>query len=198
MTAPRFKSLKKRFVVIMLRRETVVPEYISCSNLKIHKNGMQSIYITHAGKPLIFQSDTVKLTPRDDQSVDVLCSDELTYTLRSIDASILQHAKQRSKEWFGKELQPGAVLKMFSDSVSPESILKAKVIDTDIFDTKKQTRDITYIQEKCPSIIVMQLMGVYFAKKRFGATWNVKQILASPQMKLSEYAFDDDEIVPSI
>lgn len=180
----------------MLKRDTVVPEYISCSPLRIHKNGMQSVFITHAGKPLVFQTDTVRLTPNE-KDITVVCSDELTYTLRSIDASILQHAQQRSKEWFGKELNPDAVLTLFSES-AVNNVLMAKIIDTDVFDRQKRVHDMSYVQENCPSIVVLQLMGVYFAKKRFGASWNVKQILASPVKKLNTYAFDDDEVVPAV
>ena len=73
----------------MLKRDTVVPEYISFSPLRLHKNGMQSVFITHAGKPLVFQTDTVRLTPYG-KDIAIMCSDELTYTLRSIDSSILQ------------------------------------------------------------------------------------------------------------
>jgi hypothetical protein len=180
----------------MLKRDTVVSEYISCSPLRIHKNGMQSVFMTHAGKPLVFQTDTVRLTPND-KDVIITCSDELTYTLRSIDASILQHAQQRSKEWFGKELDPDAVLQLFSESVV-NNVMKAKTIDTDIFDLKKDIHDMSYVHENCTSVIVLQLMGVFFSKKLFGAYWNVKQILASPTKKLEKYAFDDDEVVPFV
>lgn len=178
----------------MLKRDTVVPEYLSCSPLRIHKNGMQSVYMTHAGKPLVFQTDTVRLTPGD-KDATLTCSDDLTYTLRSIDAVILHHAQERSKEWFGKELDSDAIASMFSESIARDE-LKAKIIDTDVFDVQKNVRDISYVHEKCPCVVVLQLMGVYFAKRRFGASWNVKQILASPHKKITEYAFDDDEIVP--
>tara|TARA_Y100000389_G_scaffold204361_1_gene256466 strand:+ start:9521 stop:10063 length:543 start_codon:yes stop_codon:yes gene_type:complete len=180
----------------MLKRDTVVPEYISCSPLRIHKNGMQSVFITHSGKPLVFQTDTVRLT-LNENDIKVVCSDELMYTLRSIDATILEHARQRSKEWFGKELDPDAVLKLFRESVV-NNVLNANIIDTDVFDRQKNVKDMSYVNENCASIIVLQLIGVYFAKKRFGASWNVKQILASPSKKLDVYAFDDDEIVPIV
>lgn len=180
----------------MLNRDAVVPEYISCSPLRIHKNGMQSVYLTHAGKPLMFQTDTVKLTLGDNDAV-LTCSDALMYTLRSVDASILQHAQQRSQEWFGKELDADAVVSLFSESITHNE-LKAKIIDTDIFDVQKNVRDTSYVHEKCPCVVVLQLMGVYFAKRRFGASWNIKQVLASPHKKLSGYAFDDDDVVPMI
>jgi hypothetical protein len=179
-----------------MKLDSIVSDYISCSPLKIHKNGMQSVFVSHAGKPLVFQTDTVVVSPNE-KDVSVACSDALTCTLRSVDAAILLCAQQRSKEWFGKELTPDAVVKLFKESVV-DNVLVAKCIDTDVFDVQRRVHDMSFVHDNCRSVVVLQLLGVYFAKRKFGASWNVKQILASPRKPISGYAFDDDEVVPSI
>jgi len=173
-------------------------DMIECSQLKIHRNGSQSVYMQHDKKNVSLQTDTVSAVDITTCDIKFNCSPELAHTLRTFDEIALRDANHRSLEWFGKELDHDVIDKLFAPTVNVNNGVTAKLIDTDIFAKSKHIIDSSRIHKGCPCIFILELLGVYFAKKRFGLTWNVKQILAAPENTISGYAFDDDIIVPII
>lgn len=177
-----------------MKIHALVPKRVTCTDVCIHRNGMQSVYVHHDGKKVQIQTDTVQVSVCTD-GVTISCSQELEKGIRSIDGAVLHHAQARSLSWFGKELTSEQVLKLFKPSLC-DSRMSAKCIDTDVFDISRNLQTLDYVQDECPCLVVLDLVGVHFAKKRFGVTWNVTQILAKPQKRISAYAFDDEDIVP--
>lgn len=166
---------------------------ITCSNVVFHTNGMQSVYVNYNNNRLICQTDAVIATSLDSDSIKMKISNELTSFIRAVDKVVIQHAKMHSLQWFDKNLDENDIHNMFVSTVS-EELMSLKIIETDVFDKHKGLRDVSYIDRSCKCIIMIELVGVYFAKRRFGVTWNAKQILAYPTERLYKgYAFRDDE-----
>lgn len=161
------------------------------------KNGVQSCRLRLGDdKSVVFQSDTVFCTVIDEKAgIRMTCSQQLHDVVEVVDGVVLNHAMKHSEEFFGKKLDDPAIIKMFHPTVDEKSMdMRALTLDTDVFDTFRNLRDSSIIHDDCPCVVMMEVVGVYFAKRRFGLRWNVKQILARPTKRIAGYAFDDEDV----
>jgi hypothetical protein len=166
---------------------------LSFSEATFHRNGMQSVYIKHNNTGIICQTDCVHVQTLDNGIQLHQMSDDMNVFINSIDEAVVQHANTHTLNWFNKEISKDSVNCMFTPSIIDNSMI-TKMIETDIFDRGQGIRDISYIDNMCKCVIMIELVGVYFAKKRFGLTWNAKQIIAYPRERLMHgYAFNDNE-----
>lgn len=171
---------------------------IYCDEVKI-KNGVQSVKVRMRVDPdgpskgVLFQSDTVSCSLADD-GVRMVCSEDLRDAVKVVDNVVLDHAMSHSKEWFGKTLDDASIIRMFQSTIDDDgNSMKALMLDTDVFDIYRNVCDHSVIHEGCQCVVMMEVVGVYFAKRKFGLRWNVKQILANPSKRVKGYAFDDED-----
>lgn len=178
---------------------TDVPEHrdkMYCTNVTL-KNGVHSSKLRlWDNKSVVFQSDTVFCTVIDGNAgVRMTCSQQLYDVVEVVDSVVLDHALKHSEDFFGKKLDDTSIIKMFHPTVDEKTMdMSALMSDTDVFDTFRNLRDSSIIHDDCPCVVMMEVVGVYFAKRRFGLRWNVKQILAKPTKRIRGYAFDDEDI----
>lgn len=169
-----------------------------CTDIQI-KNGVQSVRVrtrSHTGGPekgVLFQSDTVSCSLSGD-GVIMGCSRKLSDAVSVLDGVVLEHAKTHSEEWFGKNLDDSVVIKMFQPTiVEDRGEMRALMLDTDVFDIYRNLCEPSVVHDGCQCVVMMEVVGVYFSKRKFGLRWNVKQILANPTKHVKGYAFDDEE-----
>tara|TARA_Y100000389_G_scaffold199652_1_gene238460 strand:- start:1176 stop:1766 length:591 start_codon:yes stop_codon:yes gene_type:complete len=190
----------KLFDVILMKLDHVAEHHdkFYCSDIQI-KNGVQSARLRcrfdadGPEKGVLFQSDTVSCSLSGD-GVIMRCSRKLGDAVSVLDGVVLEHAKTHPEEWFGKNLDDSVVIKMFQPTiVEGTDEMRALMLDTDVFDIYRNLCEPSVVHDGCQCVVMMEVVGVYFAKRKFGLRWNVKQILANPTKHVKGYAFDDEE-----
>lgn len=117
----------------------------------------------------------------------------------AVDAQNLVAAQENCESWFGKKVSENVIRNAFTSSVVNGQIT-ACTLDgiTKIFNAQNEpvvTDAVLQPDKRCH--VIMEFSGLWFAKKAFGATWNIVQVkmLDDPILDTypDGYAFVDDE-----
>ena len=118
-----------------------------------------------------------------------------------IDEQILAQAKLSKQEWFGKELSDETIQNAWQESVT-DGVLGASLttvkgqVVTLAFDTRKNPVELQDIQPETSCDVVLELSGLWFLKKSFGAVWRVIQarVRSAPKARSfpTQYMFEDE------
>ena len=119
--------------------------------------------------------------------------------LKDLDNHIMEHAKENSEEWFGKKMSDELIKEFYKQSYDQKNPnyppnFRVKIHkDVNIYDTKRQIQDLSYLDKGDNAAMVVELSGIWISGKRFGVTWRLKQMKVYKQAKLNSYAFIDSE-----
>lgn len=126
--------------------------------------------------------------------------DSVTLTVDSsvlvpFDNKIIEAAKENSTSWFGREIQPKTIEAAYQKSTSGDSINLNKFKNVKAFDTSRAPIDPNELESDTECDCVIELVGLWFMKKTFGAHWRVVQIRKkkeSRQKIYETYLFTDE------
>ena len=121
--------------------------------------------------------------------------------IQTINEHNLEAAKERSKDWFGKELQEKTLLTAYTPNVNGDTMNASKAtvkkqVVTRCFDHEKNSVDLDTLEEGVACDVMVEFSGLWFMKKTFGPIWRIAQIrLKAPPKKYypDEYLFADSE-----
>ena len=115
--------------------------------------------------------------------------------IAAINTANLQAAKENSKEWFGKDKSTDALKAAYSDA----ELVAERIPPTKVFSAEQEVVDFTAIGEGVECSLILEYVGMWFAKTAFGPAYNVVQVKLHPEPIKSEYpeeyAFVDEEEV---
>jgi Family of unknown function (DUF5871) len=115
--------------------------------------------------------------------------------IKELEQSVIEKAKEKSEEWFGRSVQPSVIEKAFQSSLSGDMFdtqlarSKGKVVTT-FWDAQKKMVDI--LPDGTTVDMIVELSGVWFLKKSFGPIFTILQVKESKQVKPIQYLFEDD------
>ncbi len=121
--------------------------------------------------------------------------------ISAIDEQVLTKAKESKQEWFGADLRDetiqGAFQSSLTDGFAQAGLSKrGGAVVTKVFDSKKQEVDIASIGEGSNCDLLLELAGLWFLKKSFGAIWRIVQarVRTAPKAPAfpTQYMFDDE------
>lgn len=160
------------------------------SDVKLHKNGMQSVYtFDKEQKRILIQTNVVKIKQFDDNYIH-LQFPKYNEIFEQIDEKVLNFVKGHKQDVFGKELNDEKIDEIFTKSLN--QTLKCKYKSCDFFDVKKNVVDKEILNNLGKCICIIEPIGIYFIKKQFGLTWNIHQMKVLPNEKLKGYSFTDE------
>jgi hypothetical protein len=122
-------------------------------------------------------------------------SDDITFDLNSetninkidvFDKGNMDQAITNQEEWFGKKISKNVIERAYVRSVNNGQITGELIDATRIFNQGNELVDREYLQVGKKCNILLELNGIWFAKKTFGPSWNVVQVKV----------FDDPEPEP--
>jgi hypothetical protein len=139
------------------------------------------------------ESDTVFLEPSDVSKVV------------SVDSTNLEMAKERSVEWFTKELNHKTLEAAYQGSIGADGDLKTQklsrggAIITKAFSADKTQTDLDGITTGTKCNVIVEFSGLIFTKKSFSPMWKLVQVRVCPGPRkkyTDDYLFDDQEDDP--
>ena len=146
-------------------------------------------------KKFFIQLNNTKVTSVDGGEVTITLKD--TQKIMDIDALNLTSSVENSIAWFGKELTEETVQKMYTSSVSKDTMTVDIIPQTKAFNIHHESISVKDIKPKYDCNVIIEFAGLWFAKKTFGAVWNLVQVktLDEPFLETypETYAFQDDQ-----
>lgn len=121
--------------------------------------------------------------------------------ISAIDEAVVAKAKEAKLEWFGADLKDETIQGAYQTSLTDGSISAglAKVrgeVVTKVFDSKKQEVELASVGENTQCDVIVELAGLWFLKKSFGAVWRIVQarVRAAPAPPAfpTQYMFEDE------
>lgn len=161
---------------VKVRNDDNSPVFVQLNNVKICNS--------------LSESDTIFLEPSDVSKVV------------SIDSTNLDMAKERSVEWFTKELSPKTLEAAYQTSIGADGDLKTQkvieggVVATKAFSSDKAEVDLDTITAGTKCNVVVQFVGLLFTKKSFSPIWKLVQLRVCPEPRkryTDRYLFEDDD-----
>jgi len=117
--------------------------------------------------------------------------------IADIDALNLESAYENCETWFGKQLSEKVIEGAYTSSIADNQITGERLEVTKVFNAQQEQVDIESVQPNKTCDVILEFAGIWFAKKSFGASWNVVQVRVHPDPILDtypeEYAFVDYE-----
>lgn len=121
--------------------------------------------------------------------------------ISAIDEEIVSRAKSDKQAWFGADLKDetiqGAFQSSLTDGTLSVSLAKHKgEVITKAFDSQKNSVELSTIGEGAQCDLLLELAGLWFLKKSFGAIWRVIQVRVRGAPKApafpTQYMFEDE------
>ena len=161
-----------------------------------NEDGMYYVKACADNKNKFFiQLNGVRVTSVDGGEVTVTLKD--AQKILDIDALNLASSVENSTAWFGKELSEETVQTMYTSSVSKDTMTIDIIPQTRVFNIHHESIGVKDIKAKYDCNIIVEFAGLWFAKKTFGAVWNLVQVktLDEPIVETypETYAFQDDQ-----
>jgi hypothetical protein len=103
--------------------------------------------------------------------------------IAAIDKANLQAAQENSVEWFGKAKLADALKKAYSAA----ELVAERIPPTKVFSSDQEVIDFESIQEGRDCSVILEYVGMWFAKTAFGPSYNVVQVKLHPEPIKSEY-----------
>ena len=116
--------------------------------------------------------------------------------LAPFDEKIIAAACENSTSWFGREVQAKTIEAAYQKSVSGDSMNLNKFKNVKAFNASREPMDPNEIEADTECDCVVELVGLWFMKKTFGAHWRIVQLRKKkePRKKIYEtYLFTDDQ-----
>jgi hypothetical protein len=116
--------------------------------------------------------------------------------LQKIETENLQQALEHSVEWFGREMSEEALSAAYYNDLT--QLTAERIAPTKIFNADAEVVDFDALVKGKKCNVILEFVGLYFAKSSFGPVWNLVQVKlhADPQPEYpEEFAFgaSDDE-----
>ena len=117
--------------------------------------------------------------------------------LQKIETENLQQALEHSVEWFGREMSEEALSAAYYNDLT--QLTAERIAPTKIFNADAEVVDFDALVKGKKCNVILEFVGLYFAKSSFGPVWNLVQVKlhADPQPEYpEEFAFgasDDDD-----
>lgn len=147
------------------------------SKVELGDNGLYSTSaLTDEKKRCFVQLNGVKILDASDKNEIIFdpVSETNMSKIEAIHVNNLQAALDNSKEWFGRELSDTTIQKAY---LRDETGLSADRIEaTKVFDARREPLEFDSIQNDMTCTLLVEFSGLWFAKKAFGATWNIVQL----------------------
>jgi hypothetical protein len=116
--------------------------------------------------------------------------------IAAINKANLQAAKENAKQWFGKDKSVDALKAAYSDA----ELVAERIPPTKVFSAEQEVIDFTNLREGVECALILEFVGMWFAKTAFGPAYNVVQVKLYPEPVKSEYpeeyAFVDEDDEP--
>ena len=103
--------------------------------------------------------------------------------ITAINKSNLQAAKEHAKEWFGKDKSADALKAAYSDA----ELVAERIPPTKVFSAEQEVVDFTTLRDGAECSLILEYVGMWFAKTAFGPSYNVVQVKLHPEPIKSEY-----------
>jgi hypothetical protein len=144
------------------------------------------------------QLNKVKVTDVSGEMVFDIVSEENLKKITDIDALNLDAASENCETWFGKKLSEKVIQSAYTPSPDSTNQITGECIEvTKAFNSQQEQVDLEMVQPDKICDVILEFSGIWFAKKSFGASWNVVQVRVHPDPILDtypeEYAFVDDQ-----
>lgn len=121
--------------------------------------------------------------------------------ISALDEEIVSRAKSDKQAWFGADLRDetiqGAFQSSLTDGTLSVSLAKLKgAVVTKAFDSQKNALELETVGEGAQCDVLLELAGLWFLKKSFGAVWRVIQVRVRGPPKApafpTQYMFEDE------
>jgi hypothetical protein len=144
----------------------------------------------------LVQLNKVKVADVSGEVVFDLVSENNIKKIADIDTLNLEAARENCEVWFGKELSEKVIEGAYTPSVSDGQLTGECIEVTRAFNAQQEQIDLESVQPGKSCDVILEFSGIWFAKKTFGASWNVVQVRVHPDPILDiypeEYAFVDE------
>lgn len=158
---------------------------------------------TDEGARVMLQLNNTTLDTKfsDEENVTLSLSEEGQARVEAVNEANLVQAGENSQEWFGKTVTDKTLQAAYTTNLTGNvmNVGKAtvnKTVVTKCYDHKKMTVDLDQLDANITCDVMVELSGLWFAKKTFGPIWRIAQIRlkAPPKKKYpDEYLFADEE-----
>ena len=116
----------------------------------------------------------------------------------AIDTLNITSSVENSTAWFGKELSEETIRSMYVNSVLKDDTMTLDVIpQTRVFNIHQESITLSDVKPKYDCNVIVEFAGLWFAKKTFGAVWNLVQVKTLEEPFFDHYpetyAFQDDQ-----
>lgn len=154
--------------------------------------------ISDSKRKVLVQLNHVTVSEVSDEIVFDLVSEGNIDKVTTIDAQNMDAAHEHCVEWFGKKVSNNVIRNAFTSSVVNGQITGYTLGVTKMFDAQNvPIEDPVCMQPGKKCHVILEFSGLWFAKKAFGATWNVVQVKMLDEPVLDtypdDYAFIDEE-----
>ena len=155
--------------------------------------------VNDSKRKILVQLNNVKIVDMfEGEVIFDLVSDVNAGKIVAVDTQNLVAAQENCVEWFGKKVSENVINNAFTSSVVNGQIT-ACTLDgiTKIFNTQNEAMTDGVLQPDKKCNVIMEFSGLWFAKKAFGATWNIVQVKVLDEPILDTYpdgyAFVDED-----
>jgi hypothetical protein len=100
--------------------------------------------------------------------------------IKAIDDENLSTATERSGEWFKKEMKIDKLKALYVPSISKNTLTADKISASRVFNPEKESIPFDIIKETKKADVLLEFVGIWFAKKTFGPIWNIIQVKLVP------------------
>lgn len=124
--------------------------------------------------------------------------------IKDHDAGNIAAAKANCASWFGKELAEKTLTTAYAKSLTEADMNVSKIVIKDKVYTKVYAHDKTELEdpelcENTPCDVILELSGLWFAKKTYGSVWRLVQVRLKAPPKKNKYVddvymFQDEEV----
>lgn len=121
--------------------------------------------------------------------------------ISALDEEIVSRAKADKQAWFGADLKDETIQGAFQSSLTDGTLsvglakVKGEVV-AKAFDSQKNPVELEAIGEGASCDLLVELAGLWFLKKSFGAVWRVIQVRVRAPPKApavpTQYMFEDE------
>lgn len=121
--------------------------------------------------------------------------------ISALDEQVLTRAKEDKQAWFGADLKDETIQGAFQSSLTDGTLsvglakLKGEIV-TKVFDNQKNSLELASVGEGAQCDVLLELAGLWFLKKSFGAVWRVIQARVRGPPKApafpTQYMFEDE------
>jgi hypothetical protein len=151
------------------------------------ENGMYTVRVFNDEKKRnLIRLDNVKIVDTED---DVVLELSDTSKIDSIHMENIQQAIDNSEAWFGGRKLSEKTLR--SAYTNESSISAERIGQTRVYNSKNEPVGIETLTSDTECSVIVEFVGLWFAKKAFGPSWNLVQVKLAPEPEPEEPTFDE-------